>query len=77
MVSAGVPYTDEMDQALMDEVVLYNPFLKEHSWPGLKKKLDSHPSLSLRLPKSLRDRTLLLIERRKTKLRQYAQGYVL
>ncbi|KAK7486303.1 hypothetical protein BaRGS_00022473, partial [Batillaria attramentaria] len=65
----GQPYTPSMDHDLIDEVALYNPFRRGNSWPGLKKKLDMHPSLSARAAKSLRDRTILLMDRRRAQLR--------
>ncbi|KAK7496163.1 hypothetical protein BaRGS_00012573 [Batillaria attramentaria] len=62
----GQPYAPSMDHDLIDEVALYNPFRRGNSWPGLKKKkLEMHPSLSARAAKSLRDRTLLLMDRRR------------
>ncbi|KAK7473593.1 hypothetical protein BaRGS_00035140 [Batillaria attramentaria] len=69
-MAASKKYTLEEDHDLMDEVSLYNPFKKINSWEGLKKKLDEHPLLGRRSSKSLRDRALLIMDQRRTLVKQ-------
>jgi hypothetical protein len=57
-------YTQAEDHELIDEVVVFNPFQRGRTWEGLKKGLKS-PTLGKRSSKSLRDRALLLMSKRK------------
>ena len=58
-------YSSQMDHDLMDEVVMYNPFKKGHSWESMRRTMDEHPTLSMLSSKSLRDSALLLMDHRK------------
>ncbi|KAL8592710.1 hypothetical protein ACOMHN_037650 [Nucella lapillus] len=69
-MAASKKYTVEEDHDFMDEVSLYNPFKKINSWETLKKKFDDHPLLGRRSSKSLRDRALLIMDQRRTLVKQ-------
>ena len=58
-------YTSQMDHDLMDEVIMYNPFKKGHSWESMRWTLDDHPTVSMCSSKSTRDWALLFMDHRK------------
>ncbi|KAL8607933.1 hypothetical protein ACOMHN_005488 [Nucella lapillus] len=69
-MAASKKYTVEEDHDLMDEVSLYNPFKEINSWETLKKKFADHPLPGRRSSKSLRDRALLIMDQRRTLVKQ-------
>lgn len=62
-------YTQAEDHEVIDEVTVYNPFQRGHTWEGLRKQLRS-PALVNRTAKSLRDRALLLMQQRDRVVKQ-------